>query len=105
MSLELAKCVAERQSRAEALALADREPPPEVRIGPDGGSFGDADQLRKAELVQHGLDRRKPSKATNPVDPLLLARQYLVKAGYAETDLEDAAPILQAAGTPPSVSK
>jgi hypothetical protein len=106
LSLELAKCVAERQSRADALALAgDREPPPEVRIGPDGGSYGDADQTRKAELVQHGLDRRKPQKTANPVDPLLLARQFLVKAGYAETDLEDAAPLLQAVGSAPAASK
>jgi hypothetical protein len=99
LSLQLAKGIADQQNRMQALTQANgREPPPEVRIGPDSGSGGDADQVRKAELAKLGQDRRKAGAATNPVDPLLLARQLLAKAGYAETDLEDAAPLLRAAG-------
>ena len=99
LSVELGKMSASRQARIQELAnVANREPPPEVRIGPESGSFGEADQIRKAELAKLGLDRRKPREAhPTPPDPQGLARQILTRAGYAEVELDHVAPLLPAA--------
>jgi hypothetical protein len=80
--------VAERQQDTAAMSREmTREPPPDVAIGRDSMTFGDADQIRKAELAKLGFDRRKPKEVT-PLDPNELARQYLRRAGYAETELQ-----------------
>ncbi len=96
LCFELGKMSAERQARIQQLASASqREPPPEVRIGPDGGSFGDADQIRKAELVKLGLERRRAAETPpQPPDPRDLARQYLTRAGYAERELDAIEPFV-----------
>lgn len=89
LSVELAKMVGERLSREDIDNLRiDRELPVEVRIGPDGGSFGAADQIHKAEIAMLGYDRRKPRAATARPDTMSLARQYLTRAGYPATELE-----------------
>lgn len=99
LSWELARMAGERQARiAQLTAASSREPPPEVRIGPDGGTFGEADQIRKAELAKLGMDRRRPKDKDTPPpapDPQLLARQFLTQAGYAEADLDAALPLIQ----------
>ncbi len=93
LSLELAKMVAEREGRR--LALSDREPPPDLEPGNDRSEL---DDFRKAELAKLGYDRRRPSSGTSVPDPILLARQFLKKAGYPEAALEEAAPLLRLSG-------
>jgi hypothetical protein len=88
LSLELAKSVAERQEQAAGLDReANREPPPNVPIGRDALTFGEADQIHKAELAKLGFDRRRSKEQPPPPDSTDIARQYLRRAGYAETEL------------------
>jgi hypothetical protein len=98
---ELGKMVSEREALAGPRARTpEREPPAEVRIGNDfAGALGSADQTRLAELGKFEKERRRPEAASPPPppDPQALARGYLVKAGYAEKDLEAVKPLLQAA--------
>jgi hypothetical protein len=89
LALELAKITCEAQQRAVELARArESELPLEVRIGPDSGPAGEADQLQKVEIAKRGLDRRRRADDQPPPDRNLLARQYLSKAGYPETALD-----------------
>jgi hypothetical protein len=98
LASELGKMVAEREALAGPQTRSpDREPPPEVRIGNDSNSaLGGPDLTRLAELGKFEKERRRPA-AGPPPDPQVLARGYLVKAGYAEADLERVKPLLQAA--------
>jgi predicted Zn-dependent protease len=90
LALEMSNLVSERHGRAEAAAQTlDRDPPPaDLRIGRDGGTFGDADQIGKAELAASGRDRRRPKHTPTPFDHLGTARQCLTKAGYPATELD-----------------
>jgi hypothetical protein len=98
VSAELAKLVAERQEKAAASNRDQyREPPPDVPIGRDAMMFGDADQMRKAELAKLGYDRRRP-KDVAPPDPSDLARSYLRRAGYAEAELQGVQSLLPGKG-------
>ncbi len=72
-----------------------REPPPNVSFTRQNGNFGDSDQYYKAEIATLGLDRRRTVQV-QPLDPLLVARQVLVQAGYSELDLDAMVPLLQA---------
>lgn len=102
LSLELAEILLAREARRNPLNLPlDREPPPQVPIGRDGGSFGDADQIHKAEVAKLGYDRRKPPLPSSSLDPQVLARQVLTNAGYAESNLAVAAPLRHAAARGP----
>ncbi len=93
ISLEMAKWVSERQEQATTLDReANREPPPNVPIGRDALTFGEADQIHKAELAKLGYDRRRPKDPPPPPDPNELARSYLRRAGYAETELKNFKP-------------
>ena len=95
LSLEIAKWMAERQEQAAVLDReANRDPPPNVPIGRDAFNFGEADQIRKAELAKLGYDRRRSKEPTAPPDPNELARHYLRRAGYEETDLQGVQPLL-----------
>jgi predicted Zn-dependent protease len=97
---ELGKMVAEREARAGPQTRSpEREPPLEVRVGNDNaGSFGSADQTRLAELGLFEQKRRKSeSQAQASPNPAVLARQYLVRAGYAEKDFDAVTPLLRAA--------
>jgi hypothetical protein len=100
LALELAKLTTEQQTRVDSQEWAvDRDPPPEVLIGPEANLRGYADQYRKAELVKLGLDRRRPAQAKEQrqSDPILVARQYLTAAGYQAAELESAPLLLQSA--------
>jgi hypothetical protein len=96
---ELGRMVAEREAIAgPKLRVPEREPPQDVRIGSDSaGSFGTADQTHLAELAKFDRRRDRSSTPLAPPDPQFLARSYLVKAGYAEKDLDSVTPLLQAA--------
>jgi hypothetical protein len=99
-ALELGKMVSEREFLAGPQArVPEREPPMEVRVGNDNaGVFGPADQLHRAELAKYEKERRqRAANATVGLDPQVLARGYLTKAGFAVTDLDEAAPLLRSA--------
>jgi hypothetical protein len=67
-----------------------------VCIGTEGpGGSISADRTRLAELATFEQERRK--QVAPPLDPNLLARMYLQKAGFTEADLKAAEPHLQAA--------
>jgi hypothetical protein len=101
LSWEMGRMVGEREARIRAEAVAEREPPPEVRIGPDVGAFGAVDQTRYAELSKLGFDRRRPKTAAPaPPDPKVVARETLAKAGYAEAELDGVAPLLAMMAAP-----
>jgi hypothetical protein len=100
LSHELGKMVSEREALAGPQARTpERLPPLEMRVGNDNpGSFMPADQVHLAELAAYEKDRKRESVSPLPPDPALLAHIYLKKAGFADADLQAAAPMLQAAG-------
>jgi hypothetical protein len=96
LALELGKMTREREQRlAEQTGRSALEPPMEVPIGRDAGRYGDAELAYRAEMEKFGIDRRKPAEQEPISDPKLLARQYLSKAGYPETELEAVPALLQ----------
>lgn len=96
---ELGKMVAERELLAGPQARKpEARPPMEVRVGNDNaGLFGPADQTHLAELARYDRDRQRAPAPPPPPDPRNLARSYLIKAGYAPTDLDTALPVIEAA--------
>lgn len=97
LALELARAVAEREAREQALlAGPGREPPMEIAIGPDNAAFGDPGPMRMAELHRGGFIRRPAAHAPTAVsDPHLLAMRILRNAGYPESAAADAASLLR----------
>jgi hypothetical protein len=94
---ELGKMVAEREAKADPRSRSPEYlPPMDVPIGNDSfGAMGSADQTHLAELAKFQRERRAPSAPRPlPPDPRTLAKLYLSKAGYPESDLESVAPIL-----------
>jgi hypothetical protein len=73
------------------------DPPIELRVGNDGGgSFGDADQLRRAEILRYQKEeRQRKRQAVSQFDPKNLAATILQKAGYTPADLDSVTPILE----------
>jgi hypothetical protein len=106
LCLELGKMVAARDALAQT-RVPEKSPPAEVAIGNDNaGAFGPADQLHRAELAKYEAERRrKIAFAQQTADPRLLALSYLTKAGYPASDLDAAAPLLQAASENTSFAK
>ena len=100
LSRELGKMVSEREALAGPQArMPLRQPPLEMRVGNDNpGSAIPADQVRLAELAVYEKDRKREAASSLPPDPDMLASIYLKKAGFTDTDLQAAAPLLQAAG-------
>jgi hypothetical protein len=101
LAFELGRMISEREAAlAPRARRIEREPPMEVRIGSDvAGAGGPADMTRMAELAPYDRDRRN-REAPLPVapDPRALARQYLIKANVAASELDAVEPILYAAG-------
>jgi predicted Zn-dependent protease len=95
LCLELGKIVAEREAIAgPARRGLDKPPPIREAIGNDiGGTFGGADGTQAMEQAKYERDRR----AAAPPTPDALARKYLARAGYQESALDDAAPLLRQA--------
>jgi hypothetical protein len=99
---ELGKMVAEREAQAgPRYRVPERPPPVELRIGNDnGGTFGPADQVSRAEQGLYEQEYRRRAEAAQQVpDPQLLAHGYLTKTGYAVSEFDAVAALLQAAGT------
>lgn len=97
---ELGKMVSDREVQMGPQVWNPRgQPPPEVPIGTEGpgGSLG-PDRTRQAELAIFEKERRtETTKPIPPPDPNLLARNYLLKAGFTDADMRAAEPQLQAA--------
>jgi hypothetical protein len=95
LSMELAKMVGERMAELPSGVVRD-DPPIELRVGNDGGgSFGDADQLRRAEILRYQKqDRQRMRQAASQPDPKNLAAVILQKSGYTPADLESVSTIL-----------
>lgn len=106
LCMELGKMVAEREVKAgPALRQPERRPPIDVPVGNDsGGSFGAPDGTRLAELGMYektqrssGGTRAASEVPVPPPDPDVLAKSYLKKAEFPETELDNAGPLLAAA--------
>jgi hypothetical protein len=101
LAQELGKMASEREAQDGAQADApEREPPPALFIGADAtSSRGPADLTRQAELAPYERDRKRrfSSAPQPPDDPEALGRSLLLKAGYADADLQAAKPLLKAA--------
>jgi len=92
---ELGKMVSEREAVAGPQARnLDRGPPEDVAIGNQNPAYGaGGDISHQAELAFYDKQHRRP--ALLPPDPQVLARSYLVKAGYPATELDGVAALLQ----------
>ena len=94
LSLELGKMVAEKMGEMPSTPVRE-SPPPELRVGNSVSSFGDADELRRAELLKfQKQERQRMRDAASVADPRALASVILTKAGYAPAELDNAAPML-----------
>lgn len=97
LCLELGKIVAEREAMAGASPRpADKRLPPVEAIGTDsGGTFGPPDGTRQMELAKY--DKARRAAPARPLDPEVLARGYLTKAGFEAAVLQDVAPLVREA--------
>jgi hypothetical protein len=98
LCLELGKLVSEREALTPAsVRQPERMPPIDTGIGRDTGWGVAPDQTRLRELADFDRDRRQRQQPIAPPDPAVLARLYLVRAGYHDADLQAAGPLLQQA--------
>jgi hypothetical protein len=104
---ELGKAGSERAAQAHPAAVRpDRDPPPAAPVGTDSrGPFGSPDGTRLAELGKIDRLRQEATQPLPPPSPDILARGYLVRAGYPADDLKAVAPLLRAAEQDTSFEK
>jgi hypothetical protein len=94
---ELGKMVVEREALVPAEARQPAPLPPlDVAVGNDNGFLGPADQVHRAELAKFEASHPRRQPRTLP-DPEVLARAFLVKAGFPATDLDAVGPLLRSA--------
>ncbi len=108
LCLELGKMVAAREERAgPALRTPERPPPLEMRVGNDqGAGFGEADQIRRAELAKFEKERGYGGTSLPPdLNPKVLAATYLYRAGHNPKELDAVAPLLKEAAENRSYAK
>jgi hypothetical protein len=98
LAVELGKMVADRAARAGSDSRnPDRLPPIRVPVGNNvQGRESDLTSVAELGRFEKANPKSPPRSAVRP-DPQRLARNYLEKAGYQGTDLDDANPLLQAA--------
>jgi hypothetical protein len=89
---ELGKMVAEREALSSPRSRVNDGPPPAVRITNDSGS----DLTYLAEQAKYRAPAAREAPRIMP-DPQALARDYLTKAGYPPTELDNAEPLLRQA--------
>jgi hypothetical protein len=96
---ELGRVTSERATLARPTPQQAPEPPPMMPITHDeAGTFGPADGTRLAELARYDRLRQQASQpVAKPPAPEILARGYLQRAGFAESDLTAVASLLRAA--------
>ncbi|MFO0809978.1 MAG: M48 family metalloprotease [Gemmataceae bacterium] len=95
---ELGKMVAEREAVAPTAARQPAVgPPPDVRVGTDSLLGMAPDMTRMRELADYDRARRDQPHRLAPPNAAALSRNYLLRAGFKDADLQAAAPLLQAA--------
>ncbi len=106
LSMELGKMISERLAQMPSSDVR-QDPPIELRVGNDGGgSFGDADELRRAEMAKYQKQQRQRMRqAATTADPRNLAIAILQKAGYSPADLDSVSAILTEAGENRTLAK
>jgi hypothetical protein len=87
------------QQPGPASPVLDR-PPPDVPIGPESSTYGELPPWRQAELVKTGHARRQPVRVPSR-DPILLARQMVLRAGYSDAEFERGSALVSGAGYRP----
>jgi hypothetical protein len=106
---ELGKMISEREARLiQRNHQIERQPPVNMTVGNDNRGFnGDMDMTRMAELAKYDQDRRRhvDEPPPPPPDPKVLARLYLIKAGYPASDLDAVEPLLGTAAQNGSLEK
>jgi hypothetical protein len=99
LAVELVKMLGEQENSAPTGKIIDRTPGMDVPIGNDRSLvFGPADGIRIAERYE--LDRmriKNNSTAIGSVDPKIIARGYLSKAGYSSKSVDSIAGLLKKA--------
>ncbi len=92
---ELGKMISEREkSVADQIRAPEPLLPPSVPIGGMGNSR-EADPTRYVEMAFFEKEHPKTPRKLTPVNPQVVARSILEKAGFQRTDLDAALPILQ----------
>jgi hypothetical protein len=93
ISNELARMVIEREVLTPTSQDADGEPPTDTPIGKDQqGLWGAPDGTHRMELARYEQRRQRTSPSTDK-----LAREYLRKAGYSGSELDEVTPLLRSA--------
>ena len=100
LSRELGKMVSEREARTSAQTRdPERLQPMDVPIGQAGmSSFNSSPDL--THMAEVGRFENTHPRRRGPLpapDPMVLARMYLAKAGYRESDLDFARPLFDTA--------
>lgn len=109
MSAELGKMVAEAQTKAPKRFSAEREPPYSPNVGNNVvGGHNDPDQTNLAE--QAFWEKRNPRRDTRAaqgatLEPDVLAKMYMTKAGFTADDVERMAPLIRQAEANPVFEK
>jgi hypothetical protein len=97
MGLELGKMIAERQAQ-QAAARRQRDRPQSMNVAIGGGlpGGGSPDHTELAEMVKMHGDN-PTSQPVDPANPESIARAVLVRAGYADTEVDGVRDMLKAA--------
>jgi hypothetical protein len=97
---ELGKAVAEREiNTPPSTRQPDRRPPIDPHLTADSTLGFAPDQTRLRELADYDTQRQQRSQGVAPPDAATLTRVCLLRAGFHDTDLQAAGPLLQAAGS------
>ena len=100
LSLELGKMLSEWESAdGRWTHMPEKLPPIEVRIGNQTSDlYGGAGMMRQAEMAKYG--KEQSARGAVAPDPQVLARAWLMKAGYAARDVDAALSMLRSTGQP-----
>ena len=88
--LELGRMIAEREGNAAPQTrIRQQGAPIDMPVGNDpGGTFGPPDGTRLMELNKY-VEQPRLKEPVPPPSPTILAREYLRKAGFAPTELDN----------------
>jgi hypothetical protein len=100
---ELAKMMVEAQAQGKVKPPPERERPYTPGLHRDGDP--DQTQLAEQAIFEKQNPRRRPVNAPPEMDPSVLAKGYLTKAGFAEDDLAKAATLIRQAESNPAFNQ
>src|SRR5262245_24198662 len=106
MALELGKIVREREAAtSDKVRVHTSLPPIDQRFGTDDRFGGTADRTDWKELYELDKERKNRRKPLPLPDPQVLAKDYVIKAGFTAYDIETARPILEGAAANNALEK